>query len=81
MVFPQEHFEEYKRLGGKKSRKQYGQNLQVFFEETYDIFINGSTKFHDTREDAINSVIKWLRISPKEFNLIFESVDNLTPYT
>ena len=76
-----DYFEEYKSLGGKKNKKVYRQNLEVFFEETYDIFIEGNTEFHDTRQEAIEAVIKWLRISPKEFNLIFESVDNVTAYT
>ena len=79
--FFNEYFEEYKSLGGKKNKKEYSENLSVFFEETYDIFIDGNTKFHDTREEAIDAVIKWLRISIKEFNLIFDSVDNVTGYT
>ena len=79
--FFNDYFEEYKSLGGKKNKKVYRQNLEVFFEETYDIFIDGNPKIHETREEAANAVIKWLRITPKEYNLIFESVDNVTAYT
>jgi hypothetical protein len=76
-----QYFKEYKRLGGKKNKKVYGENLEVFFEETYDIFIDGNTIYHKSREEAVKSVMKWLRISAYEFNLIFESVDNVTAYT
>ena len=76
-----DYFDEYKNLGGKKNKKEYSKNLNVFFEETYDIFIDGNTKLHDTREEAGYAVVDIANISVDEYNLIFESVDNVTAYT
>jgi len=74
-------FKEYKRLGGKKNIKKYRENLEIFFEETYDIFIDGNPIMHESREDAGYAVMDKADISVKEYNLIFESVDNVTSYT
>ena len=79
--FFNEYFEEYKSLGGKKNKKEYSENLEIFFDETYDIFIDGNTKFHDTREDSMYAVSEIANIPMREVNLIFESVDNVTAYT
>ena len=76
-----DYFDEYKNLGGKKNKKEYSENLDIFFEETYDIFIDGNPIKHESREDANWEVIEKANITVKEFNLIFESVDNVTAYT
>jgi len=75
------HFKEYKRVGGKKSRNQYMKYLDVFFTETYSIFIDGNPIRHLSREKAVKAVMKKLKISAVEFNKIFESIDNVTSYT
>jgi len=80
-IFEDEYFVEYKKLGGKKTKKQYIKNLDIFFDETYDIFIDGNPIIHETREDASYAVIDKANISVDEYNLIFESVDNITAYT
>ena len=67
------YFKEYKKVGGKKSRNQYMKYLDVFFTETYSIFIDGNPIRHSSREK--------LKISAVEFNKIFESIDNVTSYT
>jgi len=79
--FADEYFEEYVSLGGKKNRTKYDKNAKIFFEETYDIFIDGNPIKHDSRDEAIEAVIDNAGISVKEYNLIFESVDNVTAYT
>jgi len=76
-----DYFEEYKRLGGKKTKKQYIKNLGIFFAETFHIFVEGSQEIHETREDAVYTVMEIANISVDEYNLIFESVDNITAYT
>tara|TARA_B000000460_G_C21356014_1_gene323338 strand:+ start:256 stop:507 length:252 start_codon:yes stop_codon:yes gene_type:complete len=76
-----DYFIEYKKLGGKKTKKQYIKNLDIFFDETYDIFISGDTIKHNDRIEAAQAVIDQADISVKEFNLIFNSVDNITAYT
>ena len=78
--FSDYYFVEYKRLGGKKTKKQYIKNLDIFFDETFDIFV-GNPIIHETREDAGYAVIDKTNISVDEYNLIFESVDNITAYT
>ena len=72
---------EYKRLGGKKTKKQYFIILDIFFEETFDIFISGDTIKHNDRIEAAQAVIDQADILVKEYNLIFNSVDNITAYT
>ena len=79
--FADEYFEEYVSLGGKKNRTKYDKNVEIFFEETYDIFIDGNTIMHESRDEAIEAVMDNAGISVKEYNLIFESVDNVTAYT
>jgi len=76
-----EYFDEYKNLGGKKNKKEYSENLEIFFDETYDLYIDGNPIKHESREDANWEVIEKANISVKEFNLIFDSVDNVTSYT
>ena len=46
-----------------------------------DIFVYGNTKLHNTRQKAIEAVINEADLTVKEYNLIFESVDNVTAYT
>jgi len=79
--FADEYFEEYVSLGGKKNRTKYDKNVEIFFEETYDIFIDGNTIMHESRDEAIEAVMDNACISVKEYNLIFESVDNVDSYT
>jgi len=80
--FPEDNwFKEYKRLGGKKNRKAYDKNLDVFVYHTNDIFIHGDMSKYNSREEALQAVKKDLKIDNKELNLIFESIDNITAYT
>jgi hypothetical protein len=76
-----DYYLEYISLGGKKNRKEYDKNNQIFFEETYDIFVFGDTWKHETREKALSAVIDKAGLSTKEYNLIFTSIDNVTAYT
>jgi hypothetical protein len=76
-----DYYLEYVSLGGKKNREEYDKNNQIFFEETYDIFVFGDTWKHETREEALSAVIDKAGLSTKEYNLIFTSVDNVTAYT
>jgi len=80
--FPEDNwFKEYKRLGGKKNRKAYDKNLDVFVHHTNDIFIHGEMSKYNSRQEALEAVKKDLKIDNKELNLIFESIDNVTAYT
>ena len=74
-------FDEYKSLGGKKNKKEYRENLEIFFDETYEIFIDGNPIKHESRTKAGYAVMKEAKITVEEYNLIFESVDNVTSYT
>ena len=74
-------FKEYKKLGGKSSEKEYFKNYDIFIDETLEIFVYGNPEKHESRGLAVKAVIKKAKISTKEFNLIFESVDNVTGYT
>jgi hypothetical protein len=76
-----DYYIEYVSLGGKKNRKEYDKINQIFFEETYDIFVFGDTWKHETKEEALSAVIDKAGLSTKEYNLIFTSVDNITSYT
>ena len=74
-------FKEYKRLGGKKTRKQYEKNVDIFVYHTHDIFIHGDPSKYNSREEALEAVKEDLKIDNKELNLIFQSIDNVTAYT
>jgi len=76
-----DYYLEYVSLGGKKNREEYDKNNQIFFEETYDIFVFGDTWKHETREEALSAVIDKAGLTTKEYNLIFTSIDNVTAYT
>ena len=81
-IFPDDDwYKEYKRLGGKTSRKQYEKNVEIFREATFDIFIHGDPSKYATRGEALNAVKRNAKIDNKELNLIFESIDNVTAYT
>jgi hypothetical protein len=70
--FPEDNwFKEYKRLGGKKNRKAYDKNLDVFVYHTNDIFIHGDMSKYKSRQEALEAVKKDLKIDNKELNLIF----------
>ena len=80
--FPEvDYYYEYKRLGGKKNRKKYFEILDIFLEETYDIYVDGNMEKHPTREDSLFEVIEQTGISNNELYRIFNSVDNVTAYT
>jgi hypothetical protein len=79
-----DYYYEYKRLGGKKNRKKYFENLDIFLEETHDIFVHGdySTKpQYDSREDSFDGVSEIANITLREVYLIYDSVNNVTAYT
>ena len=76
-----DYYKEYKKLGGKKNKKEYDINLDIFLDHTLEIYVYGNTTKHDTRSKAWNAVIKEAKITNKELILIFDSVDNVTSYT
>ena len=76
-----DHYYEYKKLDGKKNRKNYFKMLDVFLEETLDIFVFGDPIKHKSRDDALEVVKKILKINDKELDILFHSVDNVTAYT
>ena len=80
MTTSDEYFKEYVSLGGQKNRQEYDKNIVIFFEEA-DGFIDGNPIKHKTRGKAGNAVMKKAHISEQEYNLMFESVDNITSYT
>ena len=73
-------YQEYKKLGGKSSEKEYFKNHDIFIDETLDIFTTGNPIKHNSRNEALQAVMKIAKISVKELNLIFDSVDNITSY-
>ena len=75
------HYQEYKKLGGKKSENEYTNNLEIFFDETLEIFIHGNCIKHDSREEAMKAVMVKAEILVEEVNLIFHSLDNIVSYT
>ena len=74
-------YQEYKKLGGKSSEKEYFKNHDIFIDETLEIFVYGNPEKYKSRGEALHAVIKRAKISVKELNLIFNSVDNITAYT
>jgi hypothetical protein len=76
-----DYFEEYKKLGGKKNRRKYDKIVEIFLDETHDIFIFGDPIKHESRVQAGYAVMDKADISVDEYNLIFESIDNITAYT
>ena len=79
--YQEEYYQEYKALGGKKSKKEYFENLDIFIDETLDIFVDGNPIRHNTREDSFYAVSEIANIPMREVNLIFNSVDAVTAYT
>ena len=80
--FPEiDHYYEYKKLGGKKDRMEYFKMLDVFLEETHDIFVFGDPKKYNSRGESLNAVKQKLKISKQELEMLFESVDNVTAYS
>ena len=73
-------YQEYKKLGGKSSEKAYFKNYDIFIDETLEIFVHGNPEKHESRNEALQAVMKKAKISVKELNLIFDSVDNITSY-
>ena len=74
-------YEEYKKLGGKKSKNLFLDEHDVFLDETLDIFVFGDMTKHKSRDDALDSVIDITNMSEKELNLHFKAEDNLGGYT
>ena len=72
---------EYKKLGGKKSKKQFKKNIDIFMEHTFDIFIHGDPEKYKTRSAALMGAKQAANIDKKELDLIFHSIDNVTAYT
>ena len=76
-----EYYKEYKRLGGKKNKKQYFENLDIFIYETLGAFTGTDEPRYDSREESMYAVSKIAKIPMREVNLILESVDNIDAYT
>ena len=74
-------FKEYKRLGGKKTRKQYEKNVNIFVYHTHDIFIHGDASKYKNRGEALEAVKKEAKIDNKELNKLFDSISNITAWT
>lgn len=80
--FPDSHwFLAYQLRKGKKTRKQFDRNVAIFHKHAFDIFIHGDTSKYKTRTAALNAVKKDAKINTKELNLIFNSINDVTPYT
>jgi hypothetical protein len=82
--FPEvDSYYEYKKLGGKKNRKQYFDMYNIFINETMDIFVFGdySNSNYKSRDDALHGVAKKAKITIPELNRVFDSVNNITSYT
>ena len=75
------YFIEYKKLKGRKNKKEYFYNLQIFLDETMDIFVNGLLTKYSSRWDSMYGVCDLAHISIKEVDKILESVDNVDSYT
>ena len=75
------YFKEYKKLKGRKSKKDYLENLDIFLTETMDIFVFGEHTKYDNRSDSMYAVAEIANISISEVNKILESVDNIDSYT
>ena len=81
-IFPDDDwFKEYKRLGGKKTRKQYEKNVDIFVYHTHDIFIHGDASKYKNRGEALEAVKKEAKIDNKELNKLFDSISNITAWT
>jgi len=76
-----DYYYEYKKLGGKKNRKKYFEILDIFLEETYDIFVNGDPSKYWTRNESLEAVMEITNIDEDELDILFDSVDNVTAYT
>jgi len=74
-------FKEYKRLGGKKTRKQYEKNVDIFVYHTHDIFIHGDASKYANRGESLEAVKKEAKIDNKELNKLFDSISNITAWT
>jgi len=77
----QDVFNEYKNLGGRKNFKQFKKIHDIFLDETLDIYVYGELTKHNSRSEALDSVIDITGISENELNLHLESEDNLGGYT
>ena len=78
-----EVYEEYKKLGGKKSKNLFLDEHDVFLDETLEIFVDGnySNSNYKSRDEALDGVIELTNMSEKELNLHFKAEDNLGGYT
>ena len=80
--FPEvDYYYEYKKLGGKEDRMEYFKMLDIFLEETMDIFVTGMMDKYDSREESLGGVMTILKISEDEVMELYHSVDNVTSYT
>lgn len=77
------YFARYRKLGGRLSRARYREALIAFLFETNDVYISGYCVRHNSRDEAIGAVAKWLRENaPREsVRRIFRSVDEVDAYT
>jgi len=70
---------EYARLGGKSTKKEYVQHLHKFFELTKEPYIDGNI-INDTKAMAYAKWIIYIG-GKKEADRYFASVDNIMAYT
>ena len=76
-----EFYQEYKKLGGKKSRAKYKNLLNELYDHTLDIFTGGEQSRYSTRNEALYGFKKSAKIDWKEVDRIFDSVNNIHAYT
>lgn len=76
-----EHFEEYQKLGGKKNRKEYLTNYEIFIEHTLDLWCYGDTSKYTSREKSLEAVQKITKINDDELDILFKSIDNVAGYS
>ena len=77
----QDVFNEYENIGGTKNFKQFKKIHDIFLDETLDIYVYGDTTKHNSRSEALDSVMDITGISENELYLHLESEDNLGGYT
>ena len=77
------YFNAYRCMGGWLPWAQYRDALIQFLYETHDIYITGYPVRHNSRNEAMGAVQRWLReYAPGESaGRIFQSVDSVDAYT
>lgn len=78
-----DHFQMYRKLGGKLTKNQYRYVAAMFVKHTIDIFVGGDCTFYPSRQAAVAGFQKWANEygHGEPGHRIFRSIDLVTPYT